>query len=246
MDDELDRLFGVPLAEFTAARNDLARRLKAAGDGDAAAEVRALSKPSVPVWAVNQLSRLEPGALGELLDAGEALRTVQERVLRQSVPPESLRDAAARQREAIERLTERAREVLERAGRPASAALVERIASTLQAAALDEDGRRLLKAGRLTRELEPAGFEAVAGLPIETVAPSSPTARDELARQRQRREERRRRRHELRQQAQALGRAARDAEREADRAEARAADARRRAHRMRAEADKAEAELADL
>ena len=247
MEDELDRLFGLPLAEFTAARNELARRLKAEGRSDEAAEVRALSKPSVPAWTINQLSRLEEGAVGDLLDAGDGLRKAQERVLKQGGTAEALRDAAATQRDAVQRLTRRARDLLEEADRPASAAVVERVARTLQAASVDEDGRRLLKAGRLTQELEPTGFEALGGLQVEA-RPRRPraSARDELARRRLEKEERRRQRRELQERARALDRAAREAERAADRAEAAAANARRRAEQLRAEADEAEAELSGL
>ena len=43
---EVDRLFELPPEEFTAARNELARRLKDDGDASAAADVKQLSKPS--------------------------------------------------------------------------------------------------------------------------------------------------------------------------------------------------------
>jgi hypothetical protein len=123
---ELDRLFGLPLEEFTSARNDLARRLKEAGDDDAAVDVRALVKPTVPVWTINQLGRAEPRAVDALLDAGAALRKAQERADR-----DVFRDAVAEERRAIEDLTERARALLESAGRAASPAVIERIAGSL-------------------------------------------------------------------------------------------------------------------
>ena len=56
---EIDELFDLPLDEFTAARNDLAKRLKRDGDEDAAEQVRSLPKPSIAAWAVNQLARRE-------------------------------------------------------------------------------------------------------------------------------------------------------------------------------------------
>src|SRR5437773_10087717 len=51
LESEVDRLYQLPLSEFTAARNALAKTLK----GDEAARVRALAKPTVVPWAVNQL-----------------------------------------------------------------------------------------------------------------------------------------------------------------------------------------------
>ncbi|HET9787557.1 MAG TPA: hypothetical protein VFP47_10510, partial [Pyrinomonadaceae bacterium] len=55
LDDELDTLFKLPLAEFTSARNTLAARLKKTGHGDEAVLVQALAKPSISAWTVNQL-----------------------------------------------------------------------------------------------------------------------------------------------------------------------------------------------
>ena len=244
LERELDRLFGLPLAEFITARNELAHQLEKTDDADASAEVRGLPKPSLPAWTINQLSRQERDAVGALLDAGAALRKAQERALRQGGAADSLRDAAAKERDAIQLLTRRARKLLDGASRPASPAMLERIARTLQAAAVDEDGRRLLESGRLIHELEPAGFEALTGMQL---APSRPSRSggDELAERRRERQDRERRKRELRQHARELERAARDAEREAERAATAAADARNRAASARAAADRAAEELAD-
>ena len=57
VDEELDRLYGLPLEEFTAARDDLSKRVRAAGLRDQADEIKALRKPPVSAWAVNQLAR---------------------------------------------------------------------------------------------------------------------------------------------------------------------------------------------
>jgi hypothetical protein len=62
---EPDDLYALPLEEFTAARNELARSLKAAGDADEAARVKKLKKPPVSAWAVNQLARDDPGLGGQ-------------------------------------------------------------------------------------------------------------------------------------------------------------------------------------
>ena len=77
VETELEQLFGLPLDQFTAARNELASRLKSAGQTDAAERVRELRKPSVPAWAVNQLARREPEAVGRLVESGERLRKAQ-------------------------------------------------------------------------------------------------------------------------------------------------------------------------
>jgi hypothetical protein len=244
-DQEIDRLFELPLAEFTAARNELARQLKRANQVDTAARVRSLVKPSVPTWTINQLSRREPTAIQALLAAGDALRKAQERLLRKGATADLFRAAAAQEREAIELLTRHAHTLLKDAGRPPTPTMLERIARTLHAAAVDEEAGRLLKAGRLIGELEPPGFQSLSGLEL---APErgSPRADDELAERRRRREEQQRRRRSLQQKVRELERAARDAEGEETRAVAAAAEARRLADRARAAADEAARELAEL
>jgi hypothetical protein len=246
VDSELDRLFGLPLSDFTRARNDLVKRLKAEQATEEAETVASLQKPTVPVWTVNQLSRRDRAGVRTLLEAGEELRVAQQRLIGGEDAGEAVREAAAREREAVGRLTERARAVLDDAERPATAAVLDRIGTTLRTAAVTDDGRALLESGRLTAELEPPGFDAFG--PAEAkAAPRRKPARqgDELAERRRHREERERRRKELRARAWAAERSAREAEREAERAEAAAAKARRVAERARADADAAAAALDD-
>jgi hypothetical protein len=52
---DVDALFKLPLDEFTSARNALAAQLKKVGKQAEAIEVKALVKPSVSAWVVNQL-----------------------------------------------------------------------------------------------------------------------------------------------------------------------------------------------
>jgi hypothetical protein len=241
---EIDRLFGLPLDEFTSARNELARQLTKEGDTDGAGEIRALGKPSVSAWTINQLSRREPGAVRELLAAGDAVRNTQKRLLQEAGKPDSLRDALGKERQAINALTELAGSVLEESGRPATRAMLQRIAGTLEAAAVEDTGRRLLKAGRLTGDLEPAGFEAFTGLGLPARKSGSPY--DELSDRRRQKEEHQRRVREAQEQVRELEEAARAAEREARRAADAAAETQQAAEEARAAADDAAVELADL
>ena len=52
VEEDINRLFELPLAEFTAARNALATRLKKAGRSGDAERVKSLAKPPVSAWAV--------------------------------------------------------------------------------------------------------------------------------------------------------------------------------------------------
>ena len=224
MSDEVDALYALPLDEFTAARNALAKKL-----GSEA--IRKLAKPSVPAWAVNQLARRERKRLGELLKSGE---TLQKQVLGGKAPSAALREAQQHERQLVRDLVQRAETLLEDAGRPATAAMLERVSETLAAGAQTAEGRQALRAGRLTEELEPAGFEALTGLTPRRASP-----RDELAAARRAKEERRQERRHLEQEVRKLETRAAAAEREAD-------EAGKAAERARAAADKAATRLAEL
>jgi DNA repair exonuclease SbcCD ATPase subunit len=195
LERELDDLFGLPAGEFTAARNDLAKRLKAAGETEQAENVRGLAKPTVPAWAVNQLARAEKSKVRRLLEAGEKMRAAHERALSDRAG-EDFRKATETERALVQELTDDARGLLEGAGNPASDQVVKRISETLRAASTDEEARELLEAGRLTKELEPAGFGALAGVPFSAQprAPSSaaPARQDRARLQRELRELRKR------------------------------------------------------
>ena len=74
VDGEIDRLYGLPLAEFTPERDALARRLRAEGDTQRAAEVAALKKPVLAAWAVNRLVRAQRKDIDALVAAAAAIR----------------------------------------------------------------------------------------------------------------------------------------------------------------------------
>ena len=73
-DTDLDALFTLPLADFTAARNALVKRLKQSEHSDEAAKVMALTKPSISAWAVNQLYWKHRNEFDRLLAEGATPR----------------------------------------------------------------------------------------------------------------------------------------------------------------------------
>jgi hypothetical protein len=246
LEQELERLHGLPLDEFTSARNELAARLKQEGDAEAAAEVKGQTKPTVPVWTINQLARAERALVEELLKAGASLRKGQEQLLAGEGSDE-LSTATTAEREALSKLTQKAREVLQTVDRPASSATLDRIYSTLRAAAVDEEGRRQLERGWLDREFEASGFGAVGGLGAPARSgrrkQQPPDEQSEARRQRKEHQEQiRRLRADLRERE----RAARAAEREADQAEAAAAQAFAAAEEARRRVGDTEARLREL
>lgn len=238
LESELDDLFGRPLSEFTGARNELAKRLRKAGQDEAASRVQELKKPSVPVWTVNQLARRHPDEVRALVDAGGRLRKAQEAAFRDADARAALREATAAERDAARTLTRIAHELLDEEGRPATRAVIDRIGGLLRGAAITPEAAETLVAGRLTEETATSGFETLVGLEIPKGAPRKAAAKPKPA---DRRREQRLQR--LRDRLDELDERARAAEGEAETAERDAQRARAAADRARAAAERAEAEL---
>ena len=71
-------LYGLPLEEFTPARDKAAKEIRKAGDKETAARIAKLPKPTPAAWAANQVAREQPDLIEALLDAGAALRAAQD------------------------------------------------------------------------------------------------------------------------------------------------------------------------
>jgi hypothetical protein len=155
--DRIARLYSLPLDRFTAERNALAAELKSEGDPEAAAEVRALRKPSRTGWAVNRLVAEEPDLVEALLGAGGELRQAHSQAATGRGASE-LRAAADSERQAVERLLARAPAAL---GAEPGPALREAIRNTLHAASSDDEARELVSAGRVLDEMRAIGLGPV-------------------------------------------------------------------------------------
>ena len=177
LEERLDGLYRAPPEEFTAARNELASELNAAGDGDAAAKVKQLKRPTQAAWLVNRLSLDHPAEIRGLLEAADRLRQLHGEFGR-SESGERLREAAREEREALARLTELARVA---SGDLPPAPALDRVAETLQAAASDEETARVVSRGRLDRERRAAsltGGRVAAPTRAATKPPSKARARE--------------------------------------------------------------------
>ena len=164
-DDDVDQLFRVPLDEFTAARNALAKRLGPEGKA-----VKELPKPSVPAWAVNQLYWQERATYDRLVDSAEQLRAAHRKLL--AGKPSDVRETEKAHREAIRAALEKVRDILSAAGQASSPATMVAVGETLEALPVNE------APGRLTRPLKPLGFEALSGVtgrPSGTSSQTTPT-----------------------------------------------------------------------
>jgi hypothetical protein len=223
-------LYGLPLSEFTAARNKLA---KESGDKS----IAKLRKPSPPAWALNQAARASKGDVARFLHAAGRVRT-------------------AADREALGELRETEADVRRAALRalgPKGESQMAAVNTLLAAAATDEDVGERLRAGTLTgdEEAEQSGF---VGVPVgraktagraKGAAKSSAPTRDEVreARERKRREEARQKAkaaaREADEHARRLAREAEELEDKAARARRHADDARAKAARLLEEAERA-------
>jgi hypothetical protein len=159
-EDQVDALFRLPLAEFIGARKTLAAQLKKSGRGDEAGLVKALVKPSVSAWAVNQLYWNHREAFDRLIASGEHFHKAQTSRLGGKLA--DMRTAIDARREVLSQLSDLATSLLQDAGHSQSLDIIRRITTTLEgmsAYASRSDGPR---PGRLTHDVDPPGFEALA------------------------------------------------------------------------------------
>src|SRR5262245_8305354 len=141
---EIDELYQMPLGEFTAARNALAKRL-----GKAGGDIKTLEKPSAPAWGVNQLYWRERADYDRLIEAAEALRAEHRTHL--SGKAADIRQAEKIHREAVKAATETVRRLLTESGDAASPATMTAVTETLEALPASDPP------GRLVKPLKPQG-----------------------------------------------------------------------------------------
>jgi hypothetical protein len=251
LEGELDRLYQLPLNEFTSARDELVKRLRTEGERERAQEIKTLRKPTAAVWLVNQLAHERPLDVQRLLKAGESLTKIQASAAA-GKSSQTFSEARRAEEHALEQLAKAAREIVERESIGSS--VLAKATETLRAASLTAEGRELLRRGRLTEELQPPGFEALTGMeglaqkptPAKKKAPRG----DDRAQKRQALKQARERIRQLRAEERELATAARSAAQAAERAEAEAEAARSRATeaeaKARAVSDRRQAAEADL
>jgi hypothetical protein len=160
IDSEIDALFRLPLAEFTSARNDLAARLKKLGRSIDVERVKSLAKPPAPAWAVNQVYWQKPEAIDRLIGVTERVRKAQTGAIKNA----NVRDLLNEKKEMIATLMDQASAILSGAGHAASPDAMRRVSATLEALAVWGKTEGAPQAGRLTADLDPPGFDALATL----------------------------------------------------------------------------------
>jgi len=166
----MDSLFKLPLSEFTIARNELAKQLKKENRADEAERIKAIPKPSVSAWAVNQLYWTHRSEFKRLLDTGKQLAEAQASQLKGTGG--DVRPRITARREAIVALLQIAEALLRDGGHAATPDTLRRIETTLEALSTSASIPGTPEPGRLTEDIAPLGFESLAALMPGGVAPT--------------------------------------------------------------------------
>jgi hypothetical protein len=153
---ETQKLYGLPLSQFTAARNARAKTLRKS-DPELAAAVAALPKPSVSAGALNELVHEDPSEVRALVQSGKRLRQAQEAAV-SGKKGADLNEAIKEHRVALDRVQRDLRR------RKLSATTIDRATQTLRVASLDPELWPLLERGLLHEDLTSSGFGIDPGL----------------------------------------------------------------------------------
>lgn len=151
LESRIDALYKLPLDEFTAARNALAKEAGKDGSG-----VKQLTKPPVAAWAVNQLYWKGRDDYDALVRAANDMRRTHTAVIEGRKG--DLRAASREHDHAIETALKSTLDIMKDRGQPVTDVTRQAILNTLRALPADEPP------GRLTRALAPGGFEMLAGV----------------------------------------------------------------------------------
>jgi hypothetical protein len=169
LENDVDALFKVPLNEFISGRKTLAARLKQCGHTDDADRVKALVKPSITAWAVNQLYWTHQEEFDRLIETGQRFRQAQ--TSRSAGKMTDMRVSLEERREVLSDLSRLADEVLRDAGHNASPDTIRRITTTLEAMSAYASLPDGLQPGRLTHDVDPPGFDSLASFVPGPVMP---------------------------------------------------------------------------
>ncbi|NYE38935.1 putative nucleic acid-binding Zn-ribbon protein [Nocardioides cavernae] len=146
-----DDLYALPLADFTPARDALAKEHKA--DKQLAAGIKGLRKASVAAWVVNLLVRRDPDQVDQVLAVGEALRDAQE-----NLDATQLREFTKQRRQLTASVTTTARRMAREEGVRTTQSVADQVEATLTAAMLEPDAARAVRSGLLVTALAATGL----------------------------------------------------------------------------------------
>jgi hypothetical protein len=168
-DDDIGRLFFVRPADFVVERNAIVKKLKAAKRRDDAATVEKLPRPTLSVWAVNQIARQEQDLVRRLADATAALQGSDRS------GPSSYADVLGEHREILKALRLKAEAILNASGFRPAPDLLTQVVHDLRAGISSPQSRPLIESGRLVRDVaDDSAVNPFAGAPVAAPGPRTP------------------------------------------------------------------------
>ncbi len=235
-------LYALLPGDFVAARDEAARRARAAGDRSLAAEVGRLRRPALSAWAVNLLVRERADLVLQVLELGEQLRDAQS-----LLQGDALRDLTRQRRQLVAAVTTQTQGLAAGAGHRLSDAAVRQVEDTLHAAMADPAAAAAVRSGVLAQPLSSTGLESLADavavdpatLPGRPASPDGPVSLSVV-------EDRERVEREARQRAAAAARAVADALETVRRAKATRAERQATVLQVEAEVEELRRRLAEL
>ena len=146
-------LYGLAPSDFTATRNARVSEARKSGDSALAASLKDLHKPTVGAWLANLLARERVEDLERLIALGVELRKVQNRADGQVI-----RRVSKKKQEIVAKLLLEANSMAKSRGQPVSEAAAIDLEATLDAAFADPHAAETVRAGRLTSALRYSGL----------------------------------------------------------------------------------------
>lgn len=148
-----ERLYGLPLSDFTPSRDELVKRHRG---GPLAARLKALRKPATAAWVVDLLVRHETEQVEQVLAVGAALRAAQD-----SMSADDLRALTKQRRQLTAAVTTTARGLARSHGLKVTQAVADQVEATLTAAMVDAGCAAAVRSGLLVAPLASTGVDAV-------------------------------------------------------------------------------------
>lgn len=156
-------LYGLPLDEFVAARDAEAKRTKDKS-------LKALRKPTMAAWLVNQLVRHKPKTIEHLLELGNMLRRAQAHL-----DAEGMRELNEQRRLLLKSLAQESRALGRELGQKISEGVEQEVVETLSAALADKELGEQVREGKLTEALHFSGFGDLAAIVPRPAKPPAPS-----------------------------------------------------------------------
>ena len=144
LESATQELYGLPPAQFTAARNAKAAEARKAGSTEVAASLKELRKPSAGAWLANLLVRERPKEIEKLIELGDSLRT-----LKSKMGSHEIRKVSKKKVDTASKLIRHAKSRASQLGHPASVSVIQELETTLDAAFADSQSAVVLRQGRL-------------------------------------------------------------------------------------------------